>query len=100
MIFKSGLIVGTEVTDFFFHCLDLEVSINDVVWRNEPENLYLPQVWSFLHLEDCYGGTNQGASAIILSVLDRNLSRISIFELLVDPQSCIPYVQMGLMMVL
>jgi hypothetical protein len=45
-------------------------------------------------------GTYHGASTMMRKTLDWNRSRISMLEVEAVPQSCIPYVQMGLSMVL
>jgi hypothetical protein len=45
-------------------------------------------------------GTHEGESTVMRKAFDRKRSRISMLELEAVPQSCVPYVQIGLSIVL
>jgi hypothetical protein len=72
----ANIVMGAESVDFFFDCWYLKI-------------LRMTEFYMF-----------QGAYIVSLKTLDWKRSKISMFELYVAPQSWMPYVQMGLSIIL
>jgi hypothetical protein len=76
MCLQAGAVLNAETSDFLFNRRDLKVLSEDRV----------------RHIPWCISYQRRA--------LDWKRSRISIFEVEADPQSCMPYVHIGLRMTL